>query len=182
MFLKIFKRRSKISPVSKQAGSVVTTQPAVARRRSEASHRMLIDIGRKLKNVEAAVADHDGYVREHVVTRLSIRELIEALQKQLQVIPSAKSVDLNEMKNTTENHKKVLAFLAHDPSTTYTYQELADMTHLTANGVRGMISQLSKRGYRFKKGKQGKKVTVKLIPSALNAQALPRSDSSASSG
>ena len=129
MFLKIFKRRSKISPVSKQAGSVVTTQPAVARRRSEASHRMLIDIGRKLKNVEAAVADHDGYVREHVVTRLSIRELIEALQKQLQVIPSAKSVDLNDMKNTTENHKKVLAFLAHDPSTTYTYQELADMTH-----------------------------------------------------
>ena len=143
---------------------------------------MLTDIGRKLKNVEAAVANHDAYVREHVVTHLSIRELIEALQKQLQVIPSAKSVDLDEMKNITENHKRILAILAHDPTTGYTYKEIADMSHLTPNGVRGMISQLSKMGYRFQKGKQGKKATVKLIPSASSAQALPQSDSSASSG
>jgi DNA-binding MarR family transcriptional regulator len=94
------------------------------------------------------------------------------------VIPSAKSVDLAELKRITENHKRILAILAHDPTTGYTYQEIAEMSRLTPNGVRGMISQLSRMGYRFKKAKQGKKVTVKLIPSASSAQALPQSASS----
>lgn len=86
------------------------------------------------------------------------------------------------MKKITENHKRVLAILAHDPTTGYTYQQLAEMSDLTTNGVRGMSSQLSRMGYGFKKGKRGKKVTVKLIGSASNAQALPQSASSASSG
>ena len=132
----------------------------------ELNQRILIDIGRKLRSVENQLASHDDYVREHVVTHVSIRELIEALEKQLKVIPCAKSLDLEEMKNITENHERILAILAHDPTTGYTYQEIAEMSHLTANGVRGMISQLSKMGYQFKKGKQGKKVTVKLTPSA----------------
>jgi hypothetical protein len=100
-------------------------------RPSESNQRILIDIGRKLKSVEEQLSSQDSYVRERVATQMSIRELIEALQKQLQVIPSVKSVDLNEMKNITENHKKVLAFLAHDPSTAYTYQELAKGQLLT---------------------------------------------------
>ena len=143
---------------------------------------MLIDIGRKLKGVETEFKRHDRYVRENVSTHMSVRQVIEALQQQLTTLPSAKSVDLEAMKNITENHKRILAILAHDPTTGRTYQEIAEMSHLTANGVRGMISQLSKMGYRFKKEKLGKRVTVKLIPSASNAQALPRIASSASSG
>ena len=140
---------------------------------------MLIDIGRKLKGVETELRRHDHYVRENVVTHMSVRELIEALQEQLKALPSAKSVDLEQMKRITENHRRIIAILVHDPTTGYTYQQIAEMSDLTANGVRGMISQLSKIGYGFKKGKQGKKVTVKLIRSASNAQALEQSASSA---
>ena len=175
MFLDRLRRKKRMSQRERTTIATPMAEPLPRGRPREPNQRILIDIGRKLKSVEAQLASHDSYVREHVVTHLGIRELIEALQKQLQVIPSAKSVDLNEMKNITENHKRILAILAHDPTTGYTYQEIAGMSHLTANGVRGMVSQLSKMGYRFKKGKHGKKVTVKLIPSASNAQALPRS-------
>jgi DNA-binding MarR family transcriptional regulator len=180
MLLRFFRRNgdSRV-PRTERNQPVSERPPAAAKLSSEPNQRMIIDIGRKLKRLERQFASHDGYVRENLATHLSIRELIEALQEQLKVIPSAKAVDLDEMKKITENHKRILVLLAQDPTTSYTYQEIADISRLTPNGVRGMVSQLSRMGYRFRKGRQGKKVTIQLIPSASSDQGLRQSASSA---
>jgi hypothetical protein len=113
----------------------------------------------QIKNILAA---HDRYVREKVARELTVEQLVQAIQAHLPIRPTAKT-DLEAMKKLSENHKKLLAILIHDPTTFYDYQQLADMTRLSPDGVRGMISELSRMGYQFKKTYEGRKAKIQLI-------------------
>jgi hypothetical protein len=71
--------------------------------------------------------------------------------------------NLQAMKNITDNHKSILAILAADTSEYFTYQQIANMTGLTADGVRGMMSDLTIMGYRFRKLPEGRKKKIQLL-------------------
>lgn len=113
---------------------------------SDSNH--LATVVEKVDEVKSILLELDRYIREKVAREMTVEQLIQAIQTQLPSTPTARS-DLEAMKRLSENHKKLLAILIHDPATYYDYQQLADMTRLSADGVRGMISELAKMGYQF---------------------------------
>lgn len=117
----------------------------------------------EVKAFRKEFADHDTYVKEKVAKELTVSQLIQALQNQMQVIPIGKSANLQEMRRVTENHRRILSILAGDSVEYYDYKQLAEMTRLSPDGVRGMISELSRMGYKFRKIKEGKKARIQLV-------------------
>lgn len=113
------------------------------------------------KEILDEIKDLRDYIEKNIAKELTVQQLFETLQTHLKVVP--KRANLQEMRNINDNHKKILSILATDPSEAYDYQQIAEMTRLSQSGVRSMIHELVKMGYRFKKTNEGRKVKIQLI-------------------
>jgi hypothetical protein len=151
-------KAAKINPLAdSSASSDKSPGPIVL---NDSNH--MAEISANIIELKQILEAHDDYVRENVAKEPTIQQLIQSIQDQLPASPVAKT-SLPALKNITDNHKKILAILAADTTEFYTYQQLADMTYLTANGVRGMVSDLTKIGYRFRKTMDCKRKRIQLI-------------------
>jgi hypothetical protein len=162
----------------RQVSDALGSLGAVPRAVDEAAERIL----KEMECIRGELRVHDEYTRTEVAKELSVQQLIQALSSRLPAIPVGKSADLKEMAQLTENHQKILSILTSDPAESYTYKDIAAIACLTPDGTRGLISQLSRMGYRFRKTRKGKKVCVSLVssePSDSSALVTRSSDSSA---
>lgn len=124
-----------------------------------------------LKDIAKKIKAHDRYVKENVAKEVSIKQILEALERRFQSIQiNTQNTSLKQLPRLTANHEKILSILAADMSRDYTYQDLADMTRLSPTGIRGMISELRKMGFNFVTAKEGRKARVRLIS---NDQPIP---------
>ena len=129
------------------------------RKEDNKTQAMLKDIAKKLKA-------HDRYVKDNVAKELSIKQLLETLEKRFQSIRiDSEDKPMKRLPKLTANHEKILTILSMDMSKNYTYEQLADMTRLSPTGIRGMISELRKMGFTFATVKEGRKARVRLEPS-----------------
>ena len=158
----LFDRFRKIASLKEEKKVPLNPQ----RKEENKTEIILRDIGRKLKA-------HDLYVKENVAKNISIKQVLEILEKRFQSLQiDTKQKQLQHLPKLTANHEKILSILAADMSRDYTYTDLADMTRLSPTGVRGMISELRKMGFKFVTVKEGRRVRVRLqsddkpIPSA----------------
>ena len=146
--LDIFRKKEEVSQKEKKA-------PLYPQRKENNNTQAILkDIAKKLK-------DHDRYVRENVAKELSIKQLLEALEKRFQALPIGKSV----RNRLTDGQKKILAVLNQDPETYYSYKEIASITRLTHNGVRGLVSEMVKMGFKFEKRMIANERKIQLISS-----------------
>ena len=161
-FLDIFRRKEKVAQAEEKKA------PSYPPRKEDIIQVMLKDIAKKLKA-------HDCYVRDNVAKELSIKQLLVSLEKRFQALPIGKSVK----KRLTDGQKKILAVLNQDPENYYSYKEIASITRLTHNGVRGMVSEMAKMGVKFEKRMIGNVTKIQLIASdasALSNRSIASSD------
>jgi DNA-binding MarR family transcriptional regulator len=150
---------------------------------------ILRSLSKRLKRMDQVLVEHDRFVRSKVARQATVEVLLDSLQallptasepqldriqehlsrieRQIQVLKPSRTSAINtdsRRRQLSENQKRILAILASDPSESFTYSQLADMTRLSPDGVRSMISQLGRTGYRFKKRKEGRKTRVQVDP------------------
>lgn len=151
-FFGIFRRKDVAQKQQKKAPS----RPP--RKEEDKTQAMLRDMAKQLKS-------HDRYVRDNVAKELSIKQLLDTLESRFQALPISKSVK----KELTDGQKKILAVLNQDTETYYSYKEIASITRLTHNGVRGMVSEMSRMGIRFEKRIIANEKKIQLISSDASA-------------
>ena len=151
-FLDVFRRKEKVT--RKEEKKV----PLYLQRKEDKTQAMLRDIAKKLKS-------HDRYVRDNVAKELSVKQLLDTLERRFQALPISKSIK----KELTDGQKKILAVLHQDPETNYSYKEIASITRLTHNGVRGMVSEMSRMGIKFEKRIINNEKKIQMISSDASA-------------
>lgn len=139
---------------------------------SETSHSVSEDV----KEIKETLKSLDSFARTELARQLTLEQLLDAVSKR--VDSSGLGPKIKELKEgIRENQKKILSILMNDTTRGYAYQELADMTRLTADGVRSMISEMARSGVEFEKTKEGRRTVVKLGKIPLK-EASETSDSS----
>ena len=175
-FFDRFRKKSKATaePVKESSPKPLKEIRKSVKTTTDRNTEILLSISKKLKQ-------HDRYVKQNIAKELTIKELIETLEKRVNRVPLGK--ETTRLKQLTPNHEKILRILSHDSTRFYSYSELADMTRLTPDGVRSMVSEMArilKGKVEFIKSKEGRKVVIKLSGLESNALTSPPSESNES--
>ena len=136
----------------------------------------------QLDRIEQKLDGHDQKTMtkfEELAKEVTLKQLIESIQNRVTRVRL--SSDMERLKKLTPNQEKILSLLSQDSTRFYSYQEIADMTRLSADGVRSMVSEMAeilKGKVIFVKSKEGRKVIIKL--SGLESNESPSSPSESS--